>query len=565
MARIYDYFILFSLIFLLTACNCEPELVVPDSPPSVFLVSVSIDQENIILDFNASLDVTSWSPNTVTLTSPDQTPYDYDFEFKNQDSTVLIPICSINCPSDSCTVQISIKGNGPEVLRNSNGRILDGDRDGTDGGDFEIFATIKSCNDKPDANIIKQLTGIEIQLEDQFSLHFLKDTCEIDTAILLSGQINRDITLRSNVIWILTGPVFVVPNKSMGNATPTTLTIEPKTKLYFDSNSTNPSFLAIAQGAKIHADGENPSGIIQMTSTNVLVGGSCMTSPTPGDWVGLILNGRASINEGDIADGENGTGIYGGQQDDDDSGVLRFVRLEYSQGFSFNGCGSSTTLEYLQSFQTSKTGFKFLGGHANIKHFVSTNSEEVGLEWNQGWVGNAQFGVIEQENMQPTKKNEGIRGYNNYSNPTAIPFSNPTLTNFTVINKNTNTVNGCGLWGNTKGQLHNFLIYNVGKCVDFNVFSPHLATGELDFTHSFLWSCFIADELNLLASVATILEGNPGIIFDGAIGTTTTGDIDPTTVYGTSFFTSTNYVGAVPSGDGNWMAGWVLRPSGSVY
>ena len=85
------------------------------------------------------------------------------------------------------------------------------------------------------------------------------------------------------------------------------------------------------------------------------------SSQLPGSWGGIIVNGYADINTGETAEGEGGTGTYGGSNDSDNSGVIQYVRVEYAgkilgtdnelNGFSFNGVGSGTIVDTHSSLQ----------------------------------------------------------------------------------------------------------------------------------------------------------------------------------------------------------------------
>ena len=158
----------------------------------------------------------------------------------------------------------------------------------------------------------------------------------------IEGVINEDITLENSSTWIFKGGVFVKDGS--------TLTIEAGTTLTSDADESTTEFLSILRGAKINAVG---------TATNPIVFTSGSTNKAPGQWGGIILNGYGILNTGATAEGEGGTGVYGGNDNDDDSGILKYVRVEYAgkilgtdnelNGFSFNGVGSKTVLEYLQA------------------------------------------------------------------------------------------------------------------------------------------------------------------------------------------------------------------------
>lgn len=130
----------------------------------------------------------------------------------------------------------------------------------------------------------------------------------------IEGTINENINLTSNKNWLLSGGVFVDNGYS--------LTISNGQTIYADPTLT--TFLSIKQGGKIIAEG---------SQNNPIVFTPLKSNPTYGDWGGIIVNGYASINTGLTAEGEGGTGIYGGTNDLDNSGVLKYVRVEYVEKF----------------------------------------------------------------------------------------------------------------------------------------------------------------------------------------------------------------------------------------
>ena len=133
----------------------------------------------------------------------------------------------------------------------------------------------------------------------------------------LSGDITSDLTLTNNSTYKLVGFVRVQP--------PATLTIQEGTLIVGD-NATDGT-LIIKPGAKINANGTEDAPII-FTSEFALAGSG--STPTYGDWGGIIILGNAKINvPGGTAAIEGPGDSYGGTNDDDNSGILRFVRIEY--------------------------------------------------------------------------------------------------------------------------------------------------------------------------------------------------------------------------------------------
>ena len=167
----------------------------------------------------------------------------------------------------------------------------------------------------------------------------------------MTGTITSDETFEAANEYVLGEMVFV------GNdVDPVTLTIEAGTVIYGESAVL--SALVVQRNAKILAEG---------TATDPIVFTSAKLEGerARGDWGGLILNGNANGNKCDQADldscsieGEVGSGYYGGSDDSDDSGVLKYVRVEFAgnladpenelNGIAFQGVGSGTTIDYIQ-------------------------------------------------------------------------------------------------------------------------------------------------------------------------------------------------------------------------
>lgn len=240
---------------------------------------------------------------------------------------------------------------------------------------------------------------------------------------ILEGQITQDATLKSSEVYELRGGVSVVDG--------VTLTIEAGTKIIAGDAGGVFSYLAIEQGAKIIAEG---------TAAQPIVFTSNKSTPNPGDWGGLLLAGKAPINRGTTATTEVANLTYGGTDPADNSGILRYVRLEYTggkinddaeyNGLSLYGVGSGTTLEYIQAFNGNDDGVEFFGGTVNLKYAIVTGAGDDSFDWTDGWIGNGQFWIAQQTSAAGDK---GIEADNLSSTPDAAPFSNPTLSNITLI------------------------------------------------------------------------------------------------------------------------------------
>ena len=293
----------------------------------------------------------------------------------------------------------------------------------------------------------------------------------------LEGIINENLSLDLNEKWLLSGGVFVDENVR--------LSINQGGTVYADTEVT--TFLSIKQGGEMFIQGE---------STNPIVFTPLTDNPTYGDWGGIIVNGYATINTGFNAEGEGGTGIYGGDNDGDDSGILRYVRVEYAgkvlgtdnelNGFSFNGVGDGTIIEYIQAYKGSDDGIEFFGGSVNVRYAVSTHNQDDSFDWTHGWRGKGQYWLVQQG---PDGGDRGIEADNNGDDNLLEPYSNPILSNLTLIGVDDgdglNT--GIRLREGTKGKIFNTYVTGFPKYgirVSDEVTLQNVENGELFVANS---------------------------------------------------------------------------------
>ncbi len=364
----------------------------------------------------------------------------------------------------------------------------------------------------------------------------------------IEGTFNRDYTLTSNINWLLSGGVFVDDGA--------TLSIEAGTMIYAADDGTTP-FLSILQGGNINASG---------TSSNPIVFTSVKSSPQPGDWGGIIVNGYANINVGATAQGEGGTGTYGGSDDNDDSGIIRYVRVEYAgkilgtdnelNGFSFNGVGAGTTIEYIQAYRGTDDGIEFFGGTVSVKYAVSSGNHDDSFDWTHGWRGNGQFWVVHQNNDGGDR---GIEADNNGDDNFLTPYSEPTLSNLTIVGNDDGDSENTGmrLRAGTKGKIYNAIVVNFpanGIRVSDQSSTDHMTNGTLVVKNSVVFNNGTNwKDCAVFENDATNAITDPGLV--GYVGTVNTNSLDPTTLG--AWFSTGNFIGAVESGN-DWTAGWTV-------
>ena len=372
----------------------------------------------------------------------------------------------------------------------------------------------------------------------------------------ISGSVDQDFTLTSDIDWLIDGGVSVESGAQ--------LNIEAGTSIYAAFNERT-SLLTVQRGGKINATGteENP---IYFTSIRKLT-----SVPSPGDWGGIIINGNAPINlAGGEGEGEGGTGTYGGNNPSDDSGVLRYVIIEYGgknlgvdnelNGLSLNGVGNGTTIEYVETLYGLDDGIEIFGGTVNLRYMVSLGNGDDSFDWTYGWTGYGQFWVAQQD---PFDGDRGIEGDNNEDDFDAVPFSNPTIANVTLIGANDGDPDNDGivLRNGTKAFISNAMVVNFsqfGLQVDESS-APFMTSSELQLTHSRIFNNGVVDKEADNYKNADLFRNDPTNQLtrtpdlNGFVGTEST-SFDPATL--DDWFVSAPYIGAVPENN-NWLQNWI--------
>lgn len=376
---------------------------------------------------------------------------------------------------------------------------------------------------------------------------------------------NSNLLLTSDKIWVLEGGVFIGGD----NTAQSTLTIEPGTKLVGQSGA---DYLVINRGSKIFAEG---------TATNPIVMTSAQTTNrTRGMWGGLIINGNAPINKGcngSICEvqGEGSTGLYGGNNPDDSSGVLKYLRVEFAgyeitpdnelNGISFQGVGRGTLVDYVQVHMNADDGVEFFGGTVEVKHLVLTGNKDDSLDWTYGWQGKAQFVIVEQYDDQA---NNGIEA-DSSKVLGALPRSNPELSNMTFIGTSSPSAKGGQgmlLRVGTAARIYNSIFTGFKNgCLDIDdeeTFSM-LAMGEI-VLENLIFDCAMNFDMETKDAVSIDSFFSAGFgngIIDPMLDgyTPRTGspalvgeDLTPFDL----FFTPVDYIGAVKDATDLWYEGW---------
>jgi hypothetical protein len=255
--------------------------------------------------------------------------------------------------------------------------------------------------------------------------------------ITIKGKISTDTVFRAANTYILEGLVYIKNNA--------TLTIEAGTTIkasYLDPIGG----LVITRGAKVVAQGSADKPIV-FTSNS--------PNPRSGDWAGIVLLGKAPANAafngaqgtGSIEGGINnadGDGIYGGTDENDNSGVLSYVRIEYA-GFAFlpdneinsltmGGVGRGTKIDHVQVTYAKDDAFEWFGGTVDCKFLVAYKTTDDDFDTDNGYSGRVQYGLIVRDStIADISRSEAFESDNDANGSTLTPKTSAVFSNITAL------------------------------------------------------------------------------------------------------------------------------------
>jgi hypothetical protein len=388
--------------------------------------------------------------------------------------------------------------------------------------------------------------------------------------------IDVDTTWTADEEHILTGLVFVTNDA--------TLTIEAGAVVLGD----NGSALIVTRGARL---------ITQGTAERPVV----FTSSLPegerraGDWGGLVLLGNAptNIGEGNIEglESTDTRGRFGGDDETHSCGSLSYTRIEFAgfelstdnelNGLTLGGCGSETTLDYIQVHQGKDDGVEFFGGSARANHLVLTSIQDDSIDWDQGFKGTLQYVVVQQN---PSDADQGIEADNNEDNNDATPRSAPTIANATFIGTgkaSQGSQNGLVIRRGSHATLSNLIVMGfpnsgidvrdgstgAGVSLSQSLFfdnTNHFDPDEDDrgdddegFVEA---EVFSAPELGNLVDEDPLLGAPYDLSAPQFVPEAGSPAADAPTPEGDDLDATATYMGAFEPGGADWTAGWTAYP-----
>jgi hypothetical protein len=322
---------------------------------------------------------------------------------------------------------------------------------------------------------------------------------------LLEGKITSDRVLKSGSIYKLRGIVYVT-----GGAK---LTIEPGTIIMGESASKGA--LVITRGSQIIADGAKDKPIIFTSDA---------ATPKRGDWGGIVICGYAKTNasfngqagvgqvEGGVNNGE-GLGLFGGTDDNDNSGILRYVRIEYAgyaylpdnelNGLTLAGVGSGTTVDYVEIYKANDDAIECFGGNVNLKHTIFISTLDDDFDTDNGYSGKVQFGIIMRDSsIADISKSESWESDNDANGSALLPQTSAVYSNITAIGPRATSANignslflaGAQIRRNSSISIFNSVImgYPTGVLIDASKGTPtdnNISSGELMIQNTFIAGC----------------------------------------------------------------------------
>ncbi|MBL9128796.1 MAG: hypothetical protein JNL97_14175 [Verrucomicrobiales bacterium] len=417
----------------------------------------------------------------------------------------------------------------------------------------------------------------------------------------VSGALTGEIRWTPDNVYVLTGYTYVLSNA--------VLRIDAGTVVK-GRNGTAPNFgaLYVCRGGRILAEGTPSRPIVFTAEDDDLEDPEDLLITDRGLWGGVVILGNARINKAVNAAGDASTpkyevyeGLediqidgqhvhrYGGSNDDDDSGVLRYVSIRHGgqrlspdkeiNGLSLGGVGRKTTVEYVEAISFADDGFEFFGGTVNTRYLVSAFNDDDAFDTDMGWSGKNQFWFAIQSNDRRDNGSEQNGEPNERNDGTGVPAATYEIYNATLV--------GAGASAGGTANNHAMLLRRYNRSAWYNcIFTDFNGqplngggpqTGSAPKLMDNIWWTFATPVFTneVFASAANNNATNVDPQLRG-LGRDRLGSLDPRPLPGSPALTSArtapddgfcrpvSYRGAFDDRD-NWLRGWThLAERGTV-
>jgi len=424
--------------------------------------------------------------------------------------------------------------------------------------------------------------------------------CALPSVVSASGT----LPYIQGLLYHLDGQVDVGTDQGAASTnTATTLTIEPGVMLY----ASGADYLNVNRGNRLNAIGTQAMPIIFTSRDNVL---GLNTDNSSGQWGGVILNGRAPVTDcigvgatpGTVncerqVEGTVTPPRYGGANPADNSGTLRYVQIRYSgfilangdelQSLTTGGIGSGTTLEYIQSHNSSDDGVEFFGGNVNARFLALIGAEDDILDTDTGVKANLQYVLGVQRSGVGDAMLEGDTTNGLIEN---TPRNNTRIANATLIQNSASGAAAIRIRGGMDLAIVNSQIASLAgaPCIRIDdAQTIRAADAALDEVGPPIFTSVVLNCANdFVAGSGGVTLANTQAIF--AAGTNNNADFTATLVNGyinganeaaavaadptalSTYFQplpagSANYVGAVRDAATDWTQGWTCNSAAVTF
>ena len=287
--------------------------------------------------------------------------------------------------------------------------------------------------------------------------------------VVLSGELPTQ-TLEASKKYMIRGQVFVRDGK--------VLTIQPGTVIMGEKSTKGT--LIIDRGAKIMAEGTADKPIV--FTSNQTAG-----NRDRGDWGGLVILGKAKVNiPSPSIEGITPQVTYGGEDDLDNSGVLKYIRVEFAgieltpnnetNSITLGGVGSGTVFEHIQVSYGGDDGIEWFGGSVNGKYLVVFGTWDDSFDIDNGFSGNLQFGLaINYPSYADQSDSNGFEWDSDADNDLTRTKTSVVVSNFTIMGPSldgnsfsANFKHGIDLRRNVAGSIFNSVFVGYPTAVRMN-------------------------------------------------------------------------------------------------
>jgi hypothetical protein len=284
---------------------------------------------------------------------------------------------------------------------------------------------------------------------------------------------------------------------------------------------------------------------------------------------------------------------YGGTDPNDNSGILRYVRVEFAgiefspdnelNGIALQAVGRGTQVDHVQAHLSRDDAMEWFGGTVDGRHLVMSGAADDSVDWTFGWSGRLQFVAVLQRGDDA---DDGLEADNNEFNNEVLPRSNPQIYNITMCGDPAGIASevqrASNLRRGTAFTIRNFLItgFRTGFQISDNATLAQVNNG----TSQMGTGVSYGNLTNVHSSVTQFISSGrfPGVLVgqDGgvpaarcggnqarpsfrptSIATLAGGQLAPIQPPNDGFFEAVTFIGAVPPAPApNWMDGWTSFP-----